>query len=160
MVESDFSEWGQRYLNVTGLKPGANIDHQRTNHFSDSWSLIWHCIWSNVAIDQHQLSIPAGRPFSLILTDHISEALGMSKIPNSQMDYCWNCWTTIGCIARKVSPDIRVLDRMNYITYGDPLDFHLAPSSGQKQNLTSTLFYDQIPVKLMAVTSAVAGHEA
>ncbi len=39
---------------------------------------------------------------------------------------------------------------------GDPLTFHLAPSSGQTLHVSSTLVYDQISTKLMTFPSASA----
>lgn len=37
--------------------------------------------------------------------------------------------------------------------FGDPLTFPQGPSLGQTFNLSNTLLYDEMPVKLMALTS-------
>ncbi len=52
--------------------------------------------------------------------------------------------------------DFHVSLRMNCNNFGDPLTFHLAPSSRQNFNLSSALVYDQIPVKLITFPSASA----
>ncbi len=57
-------------------------------------------------------------------------------------------WTT-GGIAIKFGADIHGPQRMNCNNF-DPLTFRLAPSSGQKINLSNILAYDQKPAKRMA----------
>lgn len=59
----------------------------------------------------------------------------------------WNVTTAIGWIIMKFDTDIHVPLRMNINKFCDPLTFDLTPSSGQ--NLSNTLFYDQILAKLI-----------
>ncbi len=56
----------------------------------------------------------------------------------------------------KCGSDVHVPLRMNCKNFGDPLTFHLAPSSGQHVNVSNTLLYDQTPAELQTFPSASA----
>ncbi len=51
----------------------------------------------------------------------------------------------------KYGSDIHVLLRMTCKNFGDPLTFHLAPSSGQHVNVSNALVYDQISAELQTL---------
>lgn len=55
-------------------------------------------------------------------------------------------WATTGWIA--ISFRINIHVTLNFITFGDALSYHLAPSSGQNVNLSHTLGNNQLPAKL------------
>ncbi len=57
----------------------------------------------------------------------------------------------------KCGSDVHVPLRMNCKNFGEPLTFHLAPSSGRHVNVSNTLIYDQIPAELQTFPSASAG---
>ncbi len=50
----------------------------------------------------------------------------------------WNISATTGGIVMKCGSDLHVLQRMNCDDFGDPLTFHLAPSSGRHVNVSNT----------------------
>ncbi len=54
----------------------------------------------------------------------------------------------------KFGTDIHRAQKVNPNDFGDPLTFHLAPSSGQNFSLSNTLVCDQKPAKLHFVFSA------
>ncbi len=64
----------------------------------------------------------------------------------------WNISTNIGM---EFVADIHVPLRMNYNNFGDPLTFHLAPSSGPNFILSNTVVYDQIPAKLVTASAVL-----
>jgi len=51
----------------------------------------------------------------------------------------------------KRDPDIPVPPRMHCDNFGDPLTFHLTPSSDQIYKLSNTLVYDQISAEPMII---------
>ncbi len=74
----------------------------------------------------------------------------------------WHFWfnvnvsTTTAWIATTFPTHVHAPLRVNCSNFGDPLTVLLVPWWGQHFKLSSNLFYDQIPAKLMAVPSASA----
>ena len=64
--------------------------------------------------------------------------------------------TTIGWVAVKFSTDIYGALRIKVINFDDPLTFNLVPLSGEILNLSGTLVYGKIHVKLTTLPSASA----